>query len=141
MRPHHRANVLGGTQHTAEIVAGFLTGLRPDPAFSRHHNDAAQIAPARSFIEPLEIAQVRNRPTLSRLNATMAFLDATVVVMRHTSKGTRLRLGKELDHLLMYTALVAFQPQHILRALLPDLAGDGPLAAHSVDRHHTPVEG
>ena len=42
---------------------------------------------------------------------------------------------------LLQRGLITFEGQNIVGLALDDLAGDGPLTTHGVNRHNTPLEG
>lgn len=65
---------------------------------------------------------------------------AGVGVGAHRTAGSPDRIGEEQRHVLMQTALIAFEREHMVRAFVGDAPGDLLLRRHRVDRHDRALE-
>jgi hypothetical protein len=60
--------------------------------------------------------------------------------LTHTRTTVQLGQGEAMLDLLVQRLLIALEPQHIVTALVENLLGDLPLAAHGINGHHAPSD-
>src|SRR5262245_15360317 len=76
-------------------------------------------------------------PAAPDFHSSMTFVGSLPKGVVHVLEVALTRPGKPFLHILMKLALVAFESQHIISALLNDSAGNVLLATHRVNAHNT----
>jgi hypothetical protein len=111
----------------AQVISGLCRGRGGGFANAHHLGDSGQAGPLMVLLRPIDISRHRGRPGL---NATVIRIDGLISL---SSRACRV-VKKPVD-IIMQRALIAFQRQGEVAALINDPPGDRALTVERIGRY------
>jgi hypothetical protein len=140
MTAHCLPQRLGRQRSAEQVVPSPDRRCVRQPTLGLDHADRLQSRPPMGVLHPRQHVGIGDHPPPAQLQPPVPLVDRFVVVVLHPSKPAGLRLVETRLHVRRQRGLIVLECRDIVAALVEPLLGDGPLAAHRIERHQATRE-